>query len=255
MSLRAEIHSAYDEITPPAPALHAQIRALVASESKAALPSRRLRRHSMTGLRGALALVAALLVILIVATVLVGGQVLHDWNVFTNRPAPAGGGGQTELVQLESRQLGLPTPASHADCRSGPFSGAGSFGKGPIFVDGGGTSTTSWGVYFHSLVYADADINGPILVRASDLFTRQSVVFVGQYAAGPVVGHDTVDGIAAEQRTELAFDTSQALKRPITHSTQKKFSWPFVAGVPNSWSGSTAWQIDGVGFSEVFVAC
>jgi hypothetical protein len=158
---------------------------------------------------------------------------MQDWNSFHN-PAPARGG-QTELVQLESRSLVLPTPASHVDCRSGPFSSAGSYGKGPVFGDGGGMSTTSWGVYFHNLAYADTTIDGPILIRANDPFTHQPVVFVGQYAAGPVVGHDTVDGVAVEQRTELVFDASQASKSP----SKKKFAWPFVAGVPNNWSGST----------------
>jgi hypothetical protein len=74
---------------------------------------------------------------------------------------------------------------------------------------------------------------------------------VGQYAAGPIVGHDTVDGVADEQHVYLLFDTSQALKNPSTH----KFEWPFKAGVPNGWSGSSGWQIDGTGFSEVFVVC
>jgi hypothetical protein len=60
-----------------------------------------------------------------------------------------------------------------------------------------------------------------------------------------------VDGALVEQHTELVFDPSQASKPRSTH----KFAWPFIAGVPTSWSGSTGWQIDGVGFSEAFVNC
>jgi hypothetical protein len=195
-------------------------------------------------------LVAVFVAIALVAGVLIGGRLMQDWNSF-RQLAPAGGGGQTQLAQLESRLVGLPTPASQLDCKPGPYNPAGSLGKGPVYGDGGGTTSTSWGIYYHNLAYAVTDINGPILVRAKDLFTNEPVVFVGQYAAGPVVGHDTVDGAAVEQHTELVFDTSQASKGPSTH----KFAWPFIAGVPSTWSGSTGWQIDGVGFSEVFVAC
>src|SRR4029077_17583344 len=121
----------------------------------------------------------------------------------------------------------------------------------PVYGDGGSTASTTWGIYYHNLAYAETAIRGPILVRATDLFTHEPVVFVGQYAAGSVVGSDTVDGVAVEQHMELVFDTSLASTSPGTH----KFAWHFIAGVPHTWSGSTGWQIDGAGFSEVFVAC
>jgi hypothetical protein len=199
-------------------------------------------------------LVAVFVAIALVVGILIGGRLVQDWNSLHNS-APAGGGGQTQLAELESRSLVLPTPASHFDCKSGPYNSAGSYGKGPVYGDGGGTSSTSWGVYFHNLAYAETDITGPILVRSVDLFTHEPVVFVGQYAAGPVVGHDRVDGVAVEQHTELVFDTGQASHSPSAQTSTHKFAWPFIAGVPNTWSGSTGWQIDGVGFSEVFVAC
>jgi hypothetical protein len=246
VSLRTQIHSAFDEVAPPTFGLPERVVQTVLAES----PSRRRRERLMLRLRLPLSLVAVFVAIALVVGILIGGRLFQDWNSFHN-PAPAGGGGQTELFQLESRPLVLPTPASHTYCQPGPYNSAGSYGKGPVYGDGGGTSTTSWGVYFHNLAYAETDIKGPILVRANDLFTHQPVVFVGQYAAGPVVGHDTVDGVAVEQHTELVFDTSQASTSPSKH----KFGWPFIAGVPDSWSGSTGWQIDGVGFTEVFVAC
>jgi hypothetical protein len=245
MSLRTEIHSAFDEVAPPTFGLPERVVQTVLEEG----PSRRRKERMMLRLRVPLSLVAVFVAIALVVGVMIGGRLMQDWNSF-RKPAPAGGG-QSQLVQLESRALVLPTPASQFDCKSGPFNSAGSLGKGPVFGDGGGTSSTSWGVYYHNVAYAETDIKGPILVRANDIFRHEPVVFVGQYAAGPVVGHDTVDGVAVEQHTELAFDTSQASKSPSQH----KFDWHFIAGVPDSWSGSTGWQIDGVGFSEVFVAC
>jgi hypothetical protein len=96
-------------------------------------------------------------------------------------------------------------------------------------------------------------ISGPVVVRAIDIFTHQRVVFVGLYAEGPVVGQDTIDGLLVDQRAELVFDSSQASK--AGYLSQYKLAWPITAGVPTTWSGSTGWQIDGIGFSEVFVAC
>ena len=246
MSLRKQIHSAFDEVAPPAFGVPERVVQTVLAEG----PSRRRREGMMLRLRVPLSMVAVFVAIALVVGVLVGGRLMQDWNSF-RKPAPAGGGGQTQLAQLENRPLILPTPAAYFDCKSGPYNQAGSFGKGPVYGDGGGISSTTWGLYYHNLAYAETDITGPILVRANDIFTHEPVVFVGQYAAGPVAGHDTVDGVAVEQHTELVFDTSQAAKVRSTH----KFSWPFIAGVPKTWSQSTGWQIDGVGFSEVFVAC
>ncbi len=246
MSLRKQIHSAFDEVAPPTFGAPERVVQTVLAEGS----SRRRKERMMLRLRVPLSLVAVFVLIALVVGVLIGGRLIQNWNSFRNS-APAGGG-QTELAQLESRPLVLPTPASYLDCKPGPFNQAGSLGKGPVYGDGGGTSSTSWGIYYHNLAYAETDITGPILVRANDLFTHQPVVFVGQYAAGPVAGHDIVDGVAVEQHTELVFATSEASK---SYRSTHKFAWPFIAGVPTTWSGSTGWQIDGVGFSEVFVAC
>jgi hypothetical protein len=249
VSLRTQIHSAFDEVAPPTFGLPERVVETVLAEG----PSLR-RKRLMLRLKVPLSLVAVFVLIALVVGVLIGGRLVQDWNLFRNS-APAGGGDQTQLAQLESRPLVLPTPASQVDCRSGPYNAAGSYGKGPVYGDGGGTSSTTWGVYFHNLAYSETDITGPILVRANDLFTHEPVVFVGQYAAGPVVGRDTVDGVPVEQHMELVFDTGQASASPKAQKSKHRFAWPFIAGVPHTWSGSTGWQIDGVGFSEVFVSC
>ncbi len=141
MSLRADIISAYDEIAPPAPQLQAQIRMSVSAEARAASQSRRTRGPWMTSLRGTMALVAALLVVLIVATVLVGGRVMHDWDVFNNRPAPAGSGdAATQIAMLEARPLHLPQVPTDGTCPAGPLtpnrrSKAGSsYGRGTQWI-------------------------------------------------------------------------------------------------------------------------
>jgi hypothetical protein len=246
VSLRTDMHSAFDEVAPTMAGLPERVVQTVLTES----PSRRRREKLILRMRVPLSLVAVFVLIALAVGLLVGGRLMQDWNSFHNS-APAGDSFTAEVAQLEARPLNLPAPATYFDCKSGPFNAAGSYGKGPIYGDGGGTSTSSWGVYYHNLAYAETNVTGPVLVRANDIFRHQPVVFVGQYAAGPVVGTDTVDGSVVEQHIELVFDTSQASKARSTH----KFAWPFIAGVPTNWSGSTGWQIDGVGFSEVFVAC
>jgi hypothetical protein len=246
VSLRTQIHSAFDEVAPPTFGLPERVVKTVLTES----PSRRRREKLILRMRVPLSLVAVFVLIALVAGILIGGRLIQDWNSFHNA-APAGDSYQSEVAQLEARPLVLPTPASNIYCNSGPYHSDGGFGTGPVYGIGGGTSTSNWGTYFHNGAYAETRIAGPILVRARDLFTLQSVIFVGQYAAGPVVGTDTVDGQSYEQHLELLLDESSSSKQNKTH----KFDWPFIAGVPNAWSGSTGWQIDGVGFSEVFVAC
>ena len=147
MSLRTQIHAAFDEVAPPTFGVPERVVQAVVTEG----PSRR-RKRLMLRLRVPLSLVAAFVAIALVVGVLIGGRLMQDWKSF-RKPAPAGGG-QSQLAQLESRPLVLPTPTSQFDCKPGPFNSAGSLGNGPIFADGGGTSSTSWGIYFHNLAYA-----------------------------------------------------------------------------------------------------
>jgi hypothetical protein len=240
------MHSAFDEVAPTMAGLPERVVQTVLAES----PSRRRREKLILRMRVPLSLVAVFVLIALAVGLLVGGRLMQDWNSFHNS-APAGDSFPAEVAQLEARPLNLPAPATIFECRSGPFNAAGSFGNGPLYGDPAGLSTTSWGSYYHNVFYAETNISGPILVRVNDIFRHQPATFVGKYAAGPVVGNDTVDGVAVEQHSELVFDSTQASKTYGTH----KFVWPFTVGVPKSWSGSTGWQIDGIGFSEVFVAC
>lgn len=246
MSLRREIHQAYDGLSPTTFGMPERVVQTVLNDA-----SRRRKGRLMIRMRAPVSLVAVFVVIAVIAAVLIGGRVLNDWNVFRNG-SPAGQAPQTQLQQLEARPLHIPTPKSLAQCQSGPFNATGDLGSGPVFGVGGGISRSSWGLYYHNYAYADTDITGPILVRARDVFKNQPVVFVGRYASGAIAGSDTVDGAVQAQQTEAVFDTSSAVKSgPPSH----RYEWDFTAGVPNNWSGSTGWQIDGLSFSETFVVC
>jgi hypothetical protein len=252
VSLRTQIHSAFDEVAPPTHGLPERVVQTVLTENA----GRRRRERLMLRLRVPLSLVAVFMLIAVVVGVLIGGRLMQDWNSFHN-PAPAAGGYQSQVAQLEAVPMRIPVFASKADCKDGPHNSEGSYGSGPIYGDGGQTSSGIWGTYFHNRAYANGNVAGPVLVRERDLFTHQPVVFVGPGAAGPVVGTDTVDGIPVEQHTELIIDTTKRSPDLGSWSGSRlhTFDWVFTAGVPTNWSGSTVWQIDGPGFSEVFVAC
>jgi hypothetical protein len=246
VSLRRDTHSAFDEIAPSMAGLSERVVQTVLTENS----SRQRRKRLMFRMRGPLSLVAVFALIAIVAAVLIGGRMIHDWNLFQNS-VPAGDSYQSQVAQLEAVPLHLPVFASKLDCMSGPFNSVGSLGSGPVYGDGGLKSTSTWGDYYSIVAYADTGVAGPILVRARDLFTGQPVVFIGQYAAGPVVGKDTFEGHTYDQHAEVLLKTGTSDKQAVSH----KFVWKFIDGVPTSWSGSTGWQIDGAGFSEVFVSC
>jgi hypothetical protein len=246
VSLRTQIHSAFDEVAAPTSGLPERVVQTVLTENA----SHKRRERLMLRLRVPLSLVAMFMLVALVVGVLIGGRLMQDWNAFHNS-TPAGDSYQTQVAQLEAVPLRLPVFATHLDCKSGPFNSLSSLGSGPVYGDAGLQSYDTWGLYYSVVAYADTDVAGPILVRARDLFTGQPVVFVGQYAAGPVVGGDTFAGHTYDQHTEVLLNTGTSEKQPVSH----KFVWKFLDGVPSGWSGSTGWQIDGIGFSEVFVAC
>ena len=246
MSLRTQIHSAFDEVAPATHGLPERVVQTVLTENA----TRHRKEGLMLRLRVPLALVAVFMVVALVVGVLIGGRLIHDWNALNNS-APAGGSDQSQVAQLEAVPLHLPVFASLADCKSGPFNYINSLGSGPVYFDGGPSTTTGWGTYFHIVAYADTNIAGPILVRARDLFTGQPVVFVGLYASGPVIGSDTVDGTSYAQRTEMVLNARTSDKQAVSH----KLVWLSISGESTTAAGSTAWQVDGVGFTEVFVVC
>src|SRR5207245_8953451 len=86
MSLRAEIHDAIDEVTPPAPMLASRVGAYVLAEDRVV---RRPRLGTwMRPLRGMAGVLAAALVVVLVAGRVVGGRGGRDGNRTVTRPMP-----------------------------------------------------------------------------------------------------------------------------------------------------------------------
>jgi hypothetical protein len=270
MTLRADINSAYDEIAPPAPQLEAQLRMLVATEARAAVQSPGRRRRWTKRLRGTMALVAALLVVLLVAAVLVGGRVWHDWSVFTNRPVPAGQIDPAQLAALEARPLHMPVVTSETTCPVGPTPSASAVagvgapvqiwlsngfkfaGGGPAYAIGGSYySVTSWGQYANVVWVTEPQVTGLVLIRGRDALNHElPLVYIGRYSAGAILGTDTINRKQVLRRAELVLDAGH---HPATSGKSKWGVYEILVGIPYTMSGCHAFQVDGEGFSEVFV--
>ena len=115
-------------------------------------------------------------------------------------------------------------------------------GSGQVYGIGGPGTTTNWGEYHDVTYVADPQLTGIALIRARDLKSDRAVVFIGAYAAGGVVGPDTIDGGAVQQHADLVLDASY---HPATSGTSKGGVGTFdraspPAGPGASVSGSTA---------------
>lgn len=238
-SLRRDIHSAFEVIEPPLGGMPERVVQTVLADK------RRRRKERMTyRLRISFALVAAVLLVAVAAAAVMTWNSLHNINI-----SPAGHG-LTQIQQLEARPLTLPTVQTASQCpesardtsRNAPGY---QYGAGPVYADGGPETGTNWGHYWDVIWYAAPSVSGPILVRGRDLMTNdRRVVFVGPFAAGPVIGTEPNMG---EQHTELVLDPGHPqLRTALTHYGY----WHIRQGMSSGWVGCVGFQIDGPSFSE-----
>jgi hypothetical protein len=259
VTLRHDVHTAIDEIAPPAPALARQVVASLAPAGKSTQPTSRIRRNPrVTGLGRTGSLAAAILVVLLIATLVVGVRVWRDRNALNPSPAvPAID--QVELARLQARPLILPLvppggvcPNSYSTETYGgtPYTVVNSntgLKEAPIYESGPGLqATTTWGDYYDATYSADQKLRGIVLIRLRDLKTGQAGVFVGSIAAGEVIGTDTIDGKTVEHHPYAVIDLSHP---PATQGNTGV--WTVRQGWPARWSGCYAFQLDSPDFTEV----
>lgn len=206
-------------------------------------------------LRMPLVLVAALLVVAVMAAAFI------TWNSLHSNVAPAQHVGLTTVQQLEARPLHISRPKTVAECATGPYdTNGGGFGSGPMYAQGGPSTSSNWGNYFHIYAYARGPVQGPVLVRGIHIFDNGPIVFIGPNAAGPVVGTDTIQGQKVQQHAEaVILDTTVSAKYPGEYwaipNGSIHFFWPLISAEPLGSTSTSGWQIDGPAFSETFVVC
>jgi hypothetical protein len=238
VSLRRDIHSAFDTIAPPLGGMPERVVQTVLAQNK----GRRRKETIVFGVRVPFAIAATFLLVALVAAALV------TWNAVHGNTVPAGHG-LTGLQQLEARPLNLPTLKQTDVCPDNP--GVNSlgyaFGSGPVYADGGPETPTQWGNYWDVIYFTAPGLTGPVLIRGRDLMsTERKVVFVGAHAAGPAIGNDPAPGTGA-QHTELVLDPSHPQGRAGGYG-----KWSVRQGMSRGWIGCVGFQIDGPAFSQTF---
>lgn len=214
------------------------------------------------GLQGVGSLVAVLLVVVLIATVLVGGRVWHDWNNFTRQPAPAARIDPAQVALLEAKPLQFPVLQPGANCPTGPVStiayGGGPYdvsGSGPVYgSEAGAWYVTAWGDYTSLKLFVEPGTIGPVLIRARDLQTGTLLVFVGQSGIGKVVGMDTSPGNSRAPRVGQYVEAALEGAQPPERTVAGLGVWKVLVGHrPTQVSDlCVGFQVDGLNFSEVF---
>ena len=185
--------------------------------------------------RNRLALLAAALVLIVISGVLVGTRLF-------NRPTSEIPSGHVTVADLLARPMHIEHRSTSASCPNGPFTN-GNFGTGPVYGLGGGPQETAWGTYWYVYVQVDRGTPGPIVFRGQDVVLGWPLVFVSQYAVGPVYGTDTLTEGKSDQYTAVELEPAHEPKNWI---------WQFEQGFKHGWSGCVGFQADGPGFSETF---
>ena len=264
--IRAQLHEALD-VERPDPSLRYRVIAAAHPDlfHQTGRVARRPARNAFgLTLRGAAGLVATVLVILLIGITLSGGRLMRDWNALVHNSAPAGVGiNQSELHQLEAIPLQLPILAAGADCPVGPASNVVGYGGDPVSGIGyGNVSRGLWDFYFQANFVLRSGYKNIVLIRGRSLTSGKLVVFVGAYAAGPVVGTDVVDGRRMSQANELVLDPSNPPSLPaVSHlfnsgDGRGYVDWQVTYGVTSLGRDSdcVGWQVDSLEFpSQTFV--
>jgi hypothetical protein len=165
---------------------------------------------------------------------------------------------RAELAHLETTPLNLPSMPADGHCPTGPESSVAPYpnayrplnGTGPIYGQGGPRTDSSENSYFDVTLFTDPTVQGVVLSRGQRLDGPQKIFYIGQWAAGPVVGTDTVAGKQVELHAELALPGD---RRPSNTDAAPGWGiWEFRMGIRKP-RGCTGFQIDTASTSEAWV--
>jgi hypothetical protein len=168
---------------------------------------------------------------------------------------------QLQLAKLEARPVQLPSMPASGTCPDGPRSNITPFkvgvsiyvwGGGHVFARGGPSTVSSKNAYFDVTFFTDPTVKGVVLVRGQQLGGQFKIIYVGDFAAGPVIGTDTIGDKQVELHGELAIPAGRRQADP--DAAPGWGAWKVRQGIDQGWSHCVAWQIDTESGSEMFVA-
>jgi len=242
VSLRSNVHSAFDDITPSTLGMPERVVQTVLRER----PMRQASGRFMFRIRAPLSLVATFVLIALVAAVFIGGGAVRDWKA-KHGASPSGEVTQPTLAELEAIPLNLPRLTAGDPCPDNP--GVNSlghdYGNGPVYFNGRlvPVIVSSWGYFYDLIYYSAPNLTGLVLVRGRDLRSERSILFLDQYGGGAVV--DTV-GLEA-LHGELVLNVGHP---PLRDATTGYGIWYIRLGVPKGWTGCWGMQIENLDFRE-----
>jgi hypothetical protein len=241
VTLRRDVHSAFDQITPSMGGLSERVVQTVLAEGA----TRRRKEGMLFRMRAPLSLVAVLLVIALVAAVLVFGRLTQRPTTVHNPPtaSPQAEIDQAELARLEAIPLNLPVMQTNDTCVETQFDGVtGRQSTGHAAFQGASVPRRdTWGLTYHVYVYVNRQVAGLVLIRGRDLKTQQPALWGGDYAHGPV-GDTEQPQLHTELLINMGSHPRDGEQRVLANSA-------FKAGH----SDCFGLQIDGRGFSEQMI--
>ncbi len=262
MSLRTDIQDAIDKVTPPAPGLEHQVRALVAADGKDRRVTLHAHRRSVwgNGFRSSGALMAAALVVALMAGIVIGGRLARDAD--NGQVSQASSINPSELQSLESNPLLLPVLQPGQACplteNHSNYLGTPVDANGPMYVLWGPSlGNSDQGDWLEAQLAYTASREGSVLIRGRDLYTNQPFVFTqfslgpsAVIAAGPVLGTDRLNLKTIQVHPEAVLQDPWH-RQPV----DRKGTMPLpilMFPIPVS---TLCWgfQFDGPGFSETYV--
>jgi hypothetical protein len=170
---------------------------------------------------------------------------------------------QSQLTQLESRPLVLPTMPTDGVCPANSLTHISPYrtspapdplyvyGSGPVYAEGGPQTGTADNFIADVTYFTAPTVRGVVLVRVQQLDRSLKSFFVGPWAAGPVVGTDTLAGKHVQLRAELVLPSDRP---PANANAVSGWGiWSVHEGIATSTNGCDGIQFDTAAGSEVVV--
>ena len=205
-----------------------------------------------------LKLVAGALVLALLVSLVVVGRLAR---LEANPPAGAlTSTEQAELAALEARPLHLPALPAGASCpttntKITPYRGNipepawGS--RGPVYVVHGVSKFTANYFVNDNTIVLDRTVSGLVLIRGGSTDGRYTAGFAGQYASGPVVDTEHIDGRTVQLHSEVILPSSRAPRDLRAAPGWKLFPVEFAMNLMAA--GCGAYQLDTRSSTEVII--